>query len=283
MFAKVTRSWTLFKASWEVLRADKELAVFPVLSSLACLALLAAIFVPAGFSGLFDGFADEDRGPPALFYGLLFAFYFGSFFVVTFFNTALVACAVKRLEGGEPTVSYGLGEAGSRLGIILGWTLLASTVGMILHAIEERAGLLGSIVSRLLGTLWALATFFVVPILVVERKGPLAALRESASLLKRTWGEQITSGVGFGLVGMLLGIPGVFLVAAGIAAGAAGAGAFMAVSIGALGVAWILGLAIVSATLQTIFQAALYLYARDGRARGAFSEESLRGAVVPRK
>lgn len=282
MFLKVRRTWTLFKASWEVLKSDKELALFPVLSSLACLLLLASFIVPAVVSGAFDDGAPgaEEGSGQALALLLSFAFYFGSYFIVTFFNTALVSCALRRLEGGNPTIGYGIGEASSRLGLILQWTLLASVVGMILQALEEKAGWPGKIVISLIGTLWSLATFFVVPILVVERLGPVDALKRSVSLLKRTWGEQIASGIGFGMIGFLLGIPGILIIVAAIVLGAAGMPPFLAVSLGLLGVTWFIALAIVSATLQTIFQAALYLYATDGRARGPFTEEALKGSVV---
>ncbi len=282
MFQRMSRTWTLFRASWEVLKSDKELALFPVLSSLACLLLLASFIVPAVISGAFDSAGPGTTGddPPGLVLLLSFAFYFGSFFIVTFFNTALVACAVKRLEGGDPTIGYGISEASSRLGIILQWTLMASLVGMLLRALEERAGFLGRIVISLIGALWSLATFFVVPILVVERLGPVDALKRSVFLLKRTWGEQIASGIGFGMIGMLLGIPGILLVFGGFMMAGAGMPLFLAVSVGLLGVAWFIALAVVSATLQTIFQAALYLYATDGKARGPFTEEALRASVV---
>src|SRR3990172_8634443 len=105
MFQRMSRTWTLFKASWQVLKSDKELALFPVLSSLACLLLLASFIVPAVVSGAFEGGGPgsgaEGEESQVMVLALSFAFYFGSFFIVTFFNTALVACAVKRLEGGD--------------------------------------------------------------------------------------------------------------------------------------------------------------------------------------
>lgn len=281
---RLARSWTLFKASWQVLRSDKELILFPILSGAACVLLLLSFALPialAGDGGRFERI--EEEGVAVLEWVLLFAFYFGTNFIVTFFNVALVACAVKRLDGGDPTIGYGIAEASSRLGLIVGWSLLSATVGLVLRAIEERSEWLGRLVAGLFGMLWALVSFFVVPILVVERKGPFAALKESGALLRKTWGEQLVAGFSFGLVSFLLMIPGVLILVGGIAAAVSGLPVLLWVNILAAGVVWLLGVGILSSTLKTIFQTALYLWARDGKARGPFAEATLRGALGPKK
>src|SRR5688572_2756251 len=237
---KFTRSWSLMRSSWAVLRADRELVIFPLISTIACLLILASYAVPAWFvAGGFEG-EELTRGQDAVLFTMTFAFYIVTYFVMTFFNTALVACTVLRLRGGAPTFDYGMAEARSRIGLVFQWALLAATVGMILRTIEERSGWVGRIVSGLLGMAWALASFFVVPVMVVDRKGPVEALKESAGLFRKSWGERAVASVSFGLVSLVLAVPCLLLMAVAVVllfqgASPWAAGAFAAAGVFGLG------------------------------------------------
>src|SRR5262249_37193960 len=127
---------------------------------------------------------------------VLFAFYFVQYVVIIFFNSALVGAALMHLRGERATLGDGLRIAMSRLPAILGYAVIAATVGMILRAIEERAGFIGRWIAGLLGAAWSLATFMVVPLLVSQQIGPIDAVQRSAQLLKRTWGENLIGNAG---------------------------------------------------------------------------------------
>jgi hypothetical protein len=204
----------------------------------------------------------------------LFLFYFSSTFVIVFFNTAVVSCALQRLQGGDPTVAYGLRQAGKRLHLIFGWSLLSGTVGLILKIIEERFSLFGRLISSILGAVWALVTFFAIPVLVAQNLGPLDTLKESGRLFRERWGEQIIGNFSFGLLGFLAALPFWVLFAFGIVSG--GKSMFLLVGMGILG---IIGVTLVQSVLASIFQAALYLYARDGIIGDGFTEDDLSLAV----
>lgn len=277
MFERFSRSWTLVKASAGVLRSDKELLVFPVVSAI-CTALVAATFIlPAIGMRLFD--ASE---PDLRHYFLAFAFYLSQYFVIFFFNTALVGAAMIRLEGGDPTVNDGLRIAWSKVGAILGYAAIAATVGLVLKALEQRAGLLGRIVIAMIGTAWTLATFLVVPILVARDIGPLDAVKESAQLLKRTWGENLIGnagiGLAFGLVTVLVAIALVVLVIGA----AVTMGATAAIAIAILGALALGFLAVIQAALSGIYSAALYRFASDGTAPAGFDGGELQAAFAPK-
>jgi hypothetical protein len=197
--------------------------------------------------------------------------------VITFFNAAIVASAITRLSGGQPSLADGLRAASSRLPQILGWALLAASVGLVLRMIEDRSERVGRLVAGLLGTAWSIATFLVVPVLVVEQKGPIDALKKSTALLRKTWGEQLVGGAGFGLVFFLLAIPGVAALFAGFALGLT-----VGVVSASLGVVYLTLLCLVQSALQTIFEAAIYVYAEKGTAPALFGQELLAGALVPR-
>jgi hypothetical protein len=279
MFEKLSYSMSVMRASWNVLKRSPGLMLFPLLSTGACLLVIASFAVPLLMTGTHGSantsmrtmFApsqnsDGTQTDPAalvLHYAVLFAFYFCNYFVITFFNGALVACAVASLRGEKPSLGYGLGEAFARIHLIAGWALLSATVGVILRAVEERASFLGKIVASLLGVAWAVASYLAVPVLIMEGVGPLEAVKRSSLMLRKTWGERIVGSAGFGIITLLLMLPAVAIVAGGIAMSANGGGSTpMICAIGAA-VLYVLLLSLVQSTLTSIFRAAVYLYASE--------------------
>jgi hypothetical protein len=270
MFDRFRRSWALVKQSWGILRVEKGLVLFPIFSATASLAVLASFAVPIVTSIDWEKLSREDHKIEDQLqpwhYAAMFGFYFISFFITTFFNTGLIACANERLEGRDTSVSFGLRAAGRRMPQILGWTLLNATVGVLLNMLAERLGWLGQLVVRLIGMAWAIATYFVVPVLAVEGVGPVDAVKRSVGVLRKTWGEAAITTLGFGAVTT----PLVFLLLLIIVGG----GIFVLVAV---------VLAVVVSTLGVIVQAALYKYAVTGAASGGFDEAQFRGAFAPKK
>ncbi len=270
MFETIGRTWELIKMSWAVLKKDRELVLFPVMSTVA-LVILAGLMMGVG-SGL--GTVDRLSGTGAseVDIALLAVTYFLLAFVVIYFNSALIGAAMIRLAGGDPTVRDGLRMANKRLPQILGWALISATVGLILQVLrsQSRDNMIGQIVLSLVGGVWAYLTYFVVPILVAEGLGPFAAIRSSGSLFKRTWGEQVTSNIGFGIVAFIAALigalPAILIATVSLPVG-------IAVGVVTVGLA----LAIVTA-LEGIFKAALYGYVADGRVPDDFTRDSLGGA-----
>jgi len=245
-----------------VLKKDKELLVFPLLSGICCALVTASFVLPMFATG---GWQPPAEGAQAteyvLYYGTLFLFYFCNYLVITFFNSAIIACAVARLHGMNPNVGTGLRAAFRRIHLIVGWALFSATVGLVLRIIEDRSKTVGRIVAGLLGAAWSIVSFLAVPVLVVENAGPIEAFKRSAGMLKDTWGEQLMGNFGFGLVFFVLAIPAFIIGGVGVAVGT---GASLAAGI-AVAVIYLIVLGLVQTALQAIFQAALYLYARgDG-------------------
>ena len=273
---KIARTWSLMSECWQVLKQDKSLLVFPLISGICCLLLLASFAIPIYNSGAWrlPGH-DASTQHQVIYYATLFSFYVCNYFVVVFFNAAIIACATIRLGGGNPTIGDGLRAAASRLPMIAGWALVCATVGLILRIIEDRSDKIGQIVAGLVGMGWTVVSYLVVPILVVENKDPITALKDSAALLKRTWGEQVVGHFSFGAVFGLLAIPAFLIIILGAFLGSTVA------LIACIGVAviYLVVLALVQSALQSIFQAALYLYARDGQIPAGFRSEVLENAL----
>ncbi len=272
MFDSIGRSWELAKGSFRVLRADKELLIFPLLSFVALVVVLISFAVPfvmlGGVSSAQDGQVNIAS------YVLAVAFYVVSYTVTFFFQTALVGAALIRLDGGDPTVGDGFRIAFSRLPQIIGYALIAATVGMILRWISERAGFIGQIVGGVLGFAWSIATFLVVPVLVIEKVGPIEAIKRSTGLLKRTWGEQIVGNVGIGLVfGLLMivvillgGVLCYFLFQASVGLGIVGIVALILL---------VAVIALIASALGGIFTASVYRYATKGDGGPMYNSQTL--------
>ncbi|MFO0826585.1 MAG: DUF6159 family protein [Phycisphaerales bacterium] len=287
MFEKVSRSWELTKQSWSVLRSDKTLVLFPVFSSIALLAVVGSFMIPATiwFTSLSAEQQEQlkEGRTSAVALVITFGFYFVSYFVMTYFNVALVGAARERFAGRPATLSSGLGVANSRLLQILAWASLSATVGMILRMLEERAGLIGRIVIRLIGVAWAIGTYFVVPILAIEGLGPIDSIKRSVSLLKKSWGEaaltRLGTGAVFGLITMI-----VLLVSVGLVVLTAANGlVVLAIMIGAAAVISLIAISLIGTTLQAILQVAVYNFAADGSVPAGFDANTLQSMFQPKK
>jgi hypothetical protein len=274
---KMATTWRLMKDSWGVLTRDKELLLFPVASGLATFLVLLTFVLPFAGAAFFGTRATSE----ALLYAVLFCYYVCNFFVIVYFNAALVAHVVTRLRGGEPTVGQSLAAATACIPQIAAWALVASTVGVVLKWLSERAGLLGRIALALVGFAWALVTYFVVPIIVIERKGAFDAIGDSKDLLRSTWGQQIVSGLGYGVIGFLLALPGLIVIAAAVALAVSSHSLAASGTLAAAAVLYLVAMGIVVSTLRAIFGAVLYQYAKTGQAPAGFDAAALRNAIQP--
>jgi len=281
MFARLSRSWALAKASAAILRDDKELLLFPLCSAAALFVVSLAFILPALGLGAIDRLVDESGSIHPFGYLLAFLFYFSQYFIIFFFNAGLVGCAMLRLGGAKPTFRDGLRMASRRAGAIAGYALIATTVGVILRTLQERVGFIGRIIVGLIGVAWNIATFLVVPVLVADDGGPIDAVKHSARLVKKTWGENIIGNAGIASVFAIIGF---LVIVAGVG------GTIMAVMAKSVALAvivvmlTILGLALtflVSSALHGIYAAALYRFALGKPSQG-FEGTALQTAFQPK-
>jgi hypothetical protein len=285
MFERISASFDLARSSWRVLRTDKQLIVFPIISGLCCLLVTISFSIPFLANPQILGFLNDDGNGvqvPWWVYVVAFAFYFCNYFVIIFFNSALISCALIRFNGETPTLSDGLNAAASRLPQILAWSLVSATVGVILKAIENAHEKAGLIISALLGTAWSIMTYFVVPVLVVEKVGPIAAIRRSIAILRKTWGEALIGNLGIGLFVFLLAVPGILLLVAG-AVLLASAPPALGIAVIVLAVLYLVLLSAAGAALNGIFLSALYQYAAQGAVPADFDRQSLEHAFQSKK
>lgn len=201
-FDRLSNGWTLAMNSFKVLKENKQLIIFPVLSGISLVFVMGSfILVFLGVNG-WPGENAEDSSS-LTYYLFMFLFYLVNYFVVVFFNMALIHCTRLYFRGEEVSVNAGLRFSLSRIGTIFSWSVFAATVGTILRIIQEESGIIGKIITGILGIVWSIATFFVVPIIAYENLGPIAAFKRSAQLMKQKWGESLGATFSFGLIQFL--------------------------------------------------------------------------------
>jgi hypothetical protein len=280
MLNRLSNSWELVKASAAVLRADKELVVFPIISSIGVLLVSVSFILPMIFAGVLDSLiSGEASNINILSFLIAFLFYLAQYFVIIFANAALVSAAMIRLRGGDPTVGDGFRIAFDHFGSIFGYALIASTVGIILNSLARRSNTLGRIAVSLVGLAWNLATFLVVPVLVAEEIGPFEAVKRSAQLLKKTWGEQIVGNLSIGGVfGLLTFVVIVLIVAPSLYLMATINNPVILVVMAIVLVVSLILIGLVNSTLSGIYAAAVYRFAAEGETGGYFRPELVQEA-----
>lgn len=274
MFERIGRGWGIAKASWAVVKLHPKLLLLPVFSGLAFVALMAVIglSVLAGLaSDTVTHFVEDKKLGAPVGWALLFVFYFACTYIIIFFNAALVFCALQGFAGKEPSLRAGIATAAGRWPQILAWAFVAATVGLILNALQsflkDKLGFIGALLGGLAGAAWAVVTFFVVPVIVVDGTGPVEAMRRSSAILKRTWGEAIGGEGGLGMISVLFFLPVLLLFGLlGTSGIAVWASPPVAVALIVLVAVYLVALVVVFTALGTIFRAGTYVYATTGKA-----------------
>ncbi len=278
----IARSWDLLKQSFWILKSDKELMWLPVLS--AIFSLMAAITIfGTGFLLLVPTWPPpQDPASQKLLsqqmMPVLFVFYVVSYSLTIYFNVALVSIASDRLNGGHATLNDGLQLAWERKWSILQWALVSATFGILMQMLERKLGALGRLFLRGVGLMWALATFFIAPVLAAQNIGPMQAVYKSAHIFKETWGEEVSGGFSFGIIGFLFALLGVLPPAMGVHRFGQ-TGLFVGL---AMAVIYWLVLGVVMSAARGIFVAALYRYATDKQVPPGFSRVDFAEAWEPK-
>jgi len=201
-FDRLSNGWKISMNSFKILKANKQLIIFPVLSGISLLLLIGSFFT-AIYAASGWNFDNLNGTSPVINYLVMFLFYVVNYFIVVFFNMALIHCTHLYFKGEEVTVQKGLQFSMSRLGVIFSWAIFAATVGTILRAIQENSGVLGKIITGIIGIVWSVTTFFVVPVIAYEKLGPIDAFKRSSQLMKQKWGESLGATFSFGIIQLL--------------------------------------------------------------------------------
>ncbi len=242
-------------------RDRPRLAVLPLSSRL----VLGSAYGAIGLVMLRYGLVEAAFSNGLVKYGGMFVALAVSSGVGVFFNAAVVHCAARHFAGDEPTVRDGLVAAWAIRGRIAKWGLLSATVGTALYVAEDNVPGVGTLTKSVLDLAWGLLTFFIVPVIVIDRTDALRSdLRRSGDAFSRTWGESVTATVGIATAMLPIVLVGVCPLAAAYVS-SAGVAAYV---VGAIGGLLLVATVVVTQVLGTIVRTALYQYAVTGESVG---------------
>ena len=259
-FATIRRGWQMSKLSMAVVKKDPELLAYMIIAGVMSLACLVGISIPQFLE--MEWAVNPDGSFTSTYLGFIFMAYMVLSIIVVFWNSAIIANTNIRLTGGDPKFADGVNAALKRLPIIIVWGIIAGTVGLLLKGLEGAARssdneAIASIIHLIGGFAWWVMTFFMIPHIILEGQSVAAALKSSKSMFFATWGENITSGIGIGLIAFCIALP---LIAAtlGLTVVVGPIGLFFgAITIGLL-IAW-------TNAAEQVAVVALYRFAKDGQ------------------
>ena len=257
-------------ASWRVVRKEKSLIAFPLLSAAFGIGYALLIMLPLGLIGFVVLGDSSIAGWVLLAIGL-----FGMNIGASFFGVAAAANASRVLDGQDPTLGTGIGVAWSRKGVIIKWGLVSATVGVLLQLVADRAGGIGgALIQAIGGAAWSIASIFVLPILAFEGLGPFDALKKSLSVVRARWGESIVGGAVVGLIPGLIALAGIGIAVLGAVTGvnSSWAAGVPLIVIGL--VLFVVGVT-VGSVLRAVFTVVVYRYATENLVAEGFPAEDL--------
>ena len=277
---RIKRGWTLSKQSWAVVKSDKSLLAFPIISVVA--AIITMIIFFGGGAAMAVAIGSPWGALPLVIIGAYLLTVVG-----VFSSVALASCATEALEGRDTTVGQGIRAARGRMKVIFAWAAVALFVGALIAVIqsllqEVAGGIASAIFGGLAGFAWAVATFFVIPVIALDGLGPKEALKTSAHVVKERWGEGVVGSSAIGLITFFVAILPAFamMVLGFVLAGSSAVGGGLLIGVGFL--VFVIAM-LFQSTITAVFRVALYRYATEGDVIGGFDREALESAFVPKK
>ncbi len=275
---RLRASFILLKETLRFFWADKEMIWIPIIAAIMQFLLIGLVvlfvIIPSGI------LMDEGTGQAlsVVEYLTVFILYVIGAFTVASTQAAITHIVYTRAHGGNATLGDGLSVAMSHAGPLFIWACITSTVGVILRAIAERSQIMVKILTAIIGAAWSVLTYFVVPAIVIDKKGAIDSIRHSGSTFKRTWGETLVTNITLGLAVTVIFI-GLIAVLVGIVV------VFNASMVVVLfaSIVFVIALVIMvlmSSVLDSVLRTLLYVYANEGTMPQNFNRELLEGMLT---
>jgi hypothetical protein len=271
----------IVKESFNVLMQDKEIMWFPVMSAITTL-LATIVLIATGYFVIFNGnieSVDLESNKVlsnVVIYSVLFICYLVGFFITNFFQAGLYLVVQSRFNGVNIGFKDGINEAKKHINKIFIWSLISATVGLVLQIIADKFKLVGRIIASIFGAAWNILTFFSLPALIIGKTTIKESFNESATIIRRTWGETIIVSLGVTLFFSVITFL-VFALFIGLIVIVPTVG--MIISVGILFVIYVIAISVVSSTLGQIFKLVLYNYAKTGNIPAGFSADIVQAAI----
>ena len=257
---RIRRGFRLAALSWRVLRDQPSLLVVPLVATVVQVTTAVTYILGVGEHRL-------GSGSTSAVVVKFFPLYFAVSLISAFASAVVVTAANARMSGEPVCLAYAVRRSLAVLPQLIGWSLLSATVGTLLRVIESRVPLAARIITAIAGIVWSLATFLAIPVVVLEKRQPIDAVRRSGKMFRARWGEALVSDGVCGLMVFVVTLPLLAL-------------AFLAMAVSlvlgvVLAICVIGGAIAMSSALNGIVLTAAYRYAAFGEVGGGFTQADL--------
>lgn len=273
VFTRMARGCNLGIRSLGVVLRDKTLLVFPMIPFTSVIAVVTIFWWLIGSDLLIWSILATNMVQVR---SILIAFSIYLLFgvVSVFFGVGLVTCTRITLEERDSKFLDGFHHAVRNLHWIAIWTFISWTFGPLLNLLDHlRYTTL--LVRRILNSSWSTVSYFVVPILVVDKVNIFSALGRSVEVMSKAWGKGAVSRLGLYWFFLFMNIPTIALFAWGHWPDGPWPNSLTLVVL-----LYIYTTIVVYQTANSVLSVVLYKYASDGTVVPGFKEEHLKNAFA---
>jgi hypothetical protein len=217
----IKSTWKTLKDSLSIVGKYRSYSLYPLLSYVVLVLITFTVIIP-----LFESVLGSDQQnllKRVLLCLTIYLAYGVQYFVITFYNVALLTGISARLDGGDPDLSVGMMRAVQRIGPIAIYTLVSATLGLLsLLARVLLNPIFGKVILPFIGNrLWvrwrqlsySIPLLMAVPVIALEQPEPENIFERSGLLVKATWGARVKPAHSIELLALLVLLPILFLVA----------------------------------------------------------------------
>lgn len=187
---------SLAKQCLAILRKKKSLLLFPFISTIFTVIALVACLYPIAHTEklLFLNPKAVTREMLVVYYVLFLILFFLSHLFVAFANAGLAYCIDKELRKEPYTITQGFISIFKHAPRLYFWTTIMTSFGIFVRFAEywsDRWPNSKLETELLAGLPWLMASFFVIPLLIIENLPTFSALKKSAHLFRSAWGKEV--------------------------------------------------------------------------------------------
>lgn len=248
-------SWKFTKSCFSFFAQNKSLILIPFLSLLISfvILILEGFFLFENYFKNMNEVQEANQINWTEAYISFFILYFSINFISLFFNSALIACAIQRMQKQSCSIAEGLKMAMSRMVKIFVWSLINGSIGLVFKLLQRSHRGVRSLLLGTMGFSWAIVSYFVLPLIVIDDLNPWSALHQSFQAFKGNWRKMFSV---FGLLMLLVIL--VFVALFGLAYLTQSSTKLFLILVG-LFVFFMVIVGIVGGILESIVNSALYV------------------------
>lgn len=274
--AYLKRSWAVFFSCLRLFSLNKRLIFFPLFSILVEIFLFMLVFgamLVIHFHAHLSQLWHLEESPPIrwIYIIYLLIYYCLFHFVSLLINCGLLNYQWHRFQGKPISIMYALGLSIRHSILIVEWMLVFSCINIFMAIFEKPGNWLGKLSVQYFGLSCWLSVSLIFPMIIFENLRPLSALRSSAHLIKKTWGERISRRIGFSFIYFLFLLPLIYPIYCFFISSSENIRFILAGII----IIYLVVITILHSVTGAIFQLVLYGYLKYGKSFQDFEQDCL--------